>query len=235
MINNLSKSNFSKIALIILIAVLAFLGWMLVFGSENFTSSSKTMPNKTMPSKTMPSKTMPSKTMPPRTVENSTRVPTLITTKKPEPIVIDRTPVPTLIPSDMNKPENFTNHGSLSQKKSSPATLINYETFAEGVEENPQVIDDSNISGKYASAPSGSNAAVNYDDDVNIIPVEGTDLLAAPLADRMYYTNSIANVNRNASQDFRGDIPISYNASYTPFYQSAIYGEPMTINRLGDN
>ena len=55
-----------------------------------------------------------------------------------------------------------------------------------------------------------------------------------PLADRFYYTNSVANVNRNASHDLRGDISIPYNETYTPFYQSAIYGEPLTVNRLGD-
>ena len=36
--------------------------------------------------------------------------------------------------------------------------------------------------------------------------INGTDLLAAPLVDRFHSLNSIANVNRNASQDLRGDI-----------------------------
>ena len=71
-------------------------------------------------------------------------------------------------------------------------------------------------------------------DDVNDIYMEGTDTLAAPLADRMYFTNSIANVNRNASWDLRGDIATTYNDKFTPFNQSTIYGEPMTINRLGN-
>lgn len=89
-----------------------------------------------------------------------------------------------------------------------------------------------------------NDSAINYSTDVpsspsttdvnDIYQVEGTDLLVAPLADRFYNTNSIANVNRNASHDFRGDIPTSYNDNFTPFYQSAIYGEPMTVNRLGD-
>ena len=91
----------------------------------------------------------------------------------------------------------------------------------------------------YATVPStfkGSQPSGETNDDINdVYKVDGTDLLAAPLADRFYYTNSIANVNRNASNDLRGDIAISYNDSYTPFYQSSIYGEPLTVNRLGDS
>ena len=91
----------------------------------------------------------------------------------------------------------------------------------------------------YATVPTnfvGSKPSGETNEDVNeVYKVDGTDLLAAPLADRFYYTNSIANVNRNATHDFRGDIPISYNDNYTPFYQSAIYGEPLTVNRLGDH
>ena len=91
----------------------------------------------------------------------------------------------------------------------------------------------------YASVPSnfkGSQVSGETNDDVNdVYKVDGTDLLAAPLADRFYYTNSIANVNRNASSDLRGDIAISYNDTFTPFYQSSIYGEPLTVNRLGDS
>ena len=91
----------------------------------------------------------------------------------------------------------------------------------------------------YASVPStfkGSQASGETKDDVNdVYKVDGTDLLAAPLADRFYSPNSIANLNRNASSDLRGDIAISYNDTYTPFYQSSIYGEPLTVNRLGDS
>jgi len=91
----------------------------------------------------------------------------------------------------------------------------------------------------YATVPDtfkGSQPSGETNDDVNdVYKIDGTDLLAAPLADRFYYTNSIANVNRNATHDLRGDISIAYNDSYTPFYQSSIYGEPLTINRLGDS
>ena len=44
----------------------------------------------------------------------------------------------------------------------------------------------------------------------------------------MLYTNSIANVNRNASQDLRGDIPLQYDEKYTPFNASTIYGSPLS-------
>ena len=81
-----------------------------------------------------------------------------------------------------------------------------------------------------------TSAKASEDVDINDIytKVEGTDLLTAPLADRFLYTNSIANVNRNASQDFRGDIPIQYDSKLAYFNNSSIYGEPLTINRLGD-
>jgi hypothetical protein len=85
-------------------------------------------------------------------------------------------------------------------------------------------------------------AKVNYTGlvDANpedVLQIEGTDLLTAPLVDNMLYTNSIANTNRNASNDLRGDIPLQFNESYTPFYSSVIYGAPlseraMTLNSL---
>ena len=62
----------------------------------------------------------------------------------------------------------------------------------------------------------------------------GSNLLAAPAADRFYQTNTLANLNRNASYDIRGDIPIKFDPNHTPFYSSAIYGEPKTVNRLCD-
>lgn len=62
--------------------------------------------------------------------------------------------------------------------------------------------------------------------------IKGTDLLASALTDRFNSINSIANVNRNASNDLRGDIEIKYNEKYTPFYSSHIYGEPLHKNKL---
>ena len=76
-------------------------------------------------------------------------------------------------------------------------------------------------------------AKVNYTGlvDANpedVLQIEGTDLLTAPLVDNMLYTNSIANTNRNASNDLRGDLPLQFNESYTPFYSSVIYGAPLS-------
>ncbi len=92
----------------------------------------------------------------------------------------------------------------------------------------------------HGAAPFGSNksedgdfATVKYTGMVDgnpgdVIQIEGTDLLTAPLVDNMLYTNSIANTNRNASQDLRGDISLQFNESYTPFYSSVIYGAPLS-------
>ncbi len=62
----------------------------------------------------------------------------------------------------------------------------------------------------------------------DVLQIEGTDLLTAPLVDNLLYTNSIANTNRNASQDLRGDLPLQFNETYTPFYSSVIYGAPLS-------
>ena len=66
----------------------------------------------------------------------------------------------------------------------------------------------------------------------DVIQIEGTDLLTAPLVDNMLYTNSIANTNRNASQDLRGDLPLQFNDTYTPFYSSVIYGAPLSQKQM---
>jgi hypothetical protein len=138
-----------------------------------------------------------------------------------------------IIPNDFAPvPTNFTggiNYGEANTK----FKPTNKEGFLDTMMKNTNDI----LSGNYAQVNlNKSSTSATTDEDVNDIylKLEGTDFLSAPLADRMYYTNSIANVNRNASQDVRGDIPITYNTSYTPFNQSSIYGEPMTINRLGD-
>ncbi len=97
----------------------------------------------------------------------------------------------------------------------------------------------------HGAAPFGSNqpveegdmATVKYTGMVDgtagdVIQIEGTDLLTAPLVDNMLYTNSIANTNRNASNDLRGDIPLQFNDTYTPFYSSVIYGAPLSQKQM---
>lgn len=95
--------------------------------------------------------------------------------------------------------------------------------------------DDAAAGGDGAAAGDGGDGDVagdNADDGIDNIDLDGTDLLAAPLAERFNSVNSIANVNRNASNDLRGDVPINYICDYTPFYQSHIYGDPLHTNKL---
>jgi len=87
---------------------------------------------------------------------------------------------------------------------------------------------------KYAPISKFSGIPTDKDFDPESLLIDSSNFLCAPICNNLYYTNSIANTNKNASQDIRGDICIKYNANFTPFYQSAIYGEPLTINRLGD-
>ena len=67
---------------------------------------------------------------------------------------------------------------------------------------------------------------VTQDDNEELL-VEGTDALIAASSDRFYSIDTKGQTNRNASNDLRGDLPIAYNEKYTPFNQSAIYGEPL--------
>jgi len=69
-------------------------------------------------------------------------------------------------------------------------------------------------------------------DDVDSKLIDGTENLMAPLATRFQSVNSISNVNRNSSNDLRGDIEIQYDDKFTPFYASHIYGEPLHQNNL---
>ena len=56
-----------------------------------------------------------------------------------------------------------------------------------------------------------------FDDEINI---EGTNLLLSPLIEKIYNQNSVSNVNRNTSNDIRGDIPLKYSTKFTPFYSN---------------
>jgi hypothetical protein len=129
-----------------------------------------------------------------------------------------------------------------TQPSTQAFTNINYEHFenASGVTEtvhgaapfkNNEAVPDT----QYATVKFSGLVDANPED---VLQIEGTDLLTAPLVDNMLYTNSIANTNRNASQDLRGDIPLQFNETYTPFYSSVIYGAPlsqhaMTISKTG--
>jgi hypothetical protein len=113
---------------------------------------------------------------------------------------------------------------------------IKYEKFADvgGIADN--VYGAAPFGGK-SEMDEGDFAKVSYTGLVDgtpgdVIQIEGTDLLTAPLVDNMLYTNSIANTNRNASQDLRGDIPLQFNETYTPFYSSVIYGAPLSEKQM---
>ena len=67
---------------------------------------------------------------------------------------------------------------------------------------------------------------VTQDDNEELV-VEGTDALIAASSDRFYSIDTKGQTNRNASNDLRGDLPVAYDSKYTPFNQSAIYGEPL--------
>jgi hypothetical protein len=129
----------------------------------------------------------------------------------------------------------------IAQPVAQPESKIKYEQFADV----GGIADTVHGAAPFGSKPvmdEGDMAKVNYTGMVDgtpgdVIQIEGTDLLTAPLVDNMLYTNSIANTNRNASQDLRGDIPLQFNDTYTPFYSSVIYGAPlsekqMTIGRI---
>ena len=68
-------------------------------------------------------------------------------------------------------------------------------------------------------------------DEVVDVDIDVDDLIK-PSAERFQSINSISSVNRNASNDLRGDIEIKYNDKFTPFNASHIYGEPLHKNRL---
>ena len=74
----------------------------------------------------------------------------------------------------------------------------------------------------------------NKDFDPASLLIDSSNFLCAPICNNLFYTNSVANVNKNASQDLRGDICVKFNNAGNMFNNSTIYGEPMTINRLGE-
>ena len=145
-------------------------------------------------------------------------------------------PVPSPIEHMNNKEEIVYNAPVESAPK------INYEHFQANVDGIADTVNGAAPFAGKSEMDEGKFATVKYSGLVDakpgdIIQIEGTDLLTAPLVDNMLYTNSIANTNRNASNDLRGDIPLQFNDTYTTFYSSVIYGAPlsqhnMTIGKL---
>ena len=132
-------------------------------------------------------------------------------------------------PQQHNAPEQFVNNKS--------GVNINYEAFQENVSGVADIVRGAAPFGGKQEVYDDNFATVKYSGlvDANpgdVIQIEGTDLLTAPLVDNMLYTNSIANTNRNASNDLRGDIPLQFNDTYTPFYSSVIYGAPLSQKQM---
>lgn len=148
----------------------------------------------------------------------------VVTTPKDSAPVRTSAPVAQPVAAQTTAAEQFSN------------MKINYENFAnaDGVIESahnaaPFKNGEELVDGMYATVKYTGLADGSPND---VIQIEGTDLLTAPLVDNMLYTNSIANTNRNASQDLRGDIPLQFNETYTPFYSSTIYGAPLSQHAM---
>ena len=113
---------------------------------------------------------------------------------------------------------------------------IRYEPFAnvEGVSES---IHGAAPFKNNAPVMEGNYSTVNYTglaeaEPGEVLQIEGTYLLTAPLVDNMLYAKSIAYTSRNASQDLRAEIPLQYNENYTPFYSSTIWGAPLSQHAM---
>lgn len=209
----------SRILMVLALAVLAYLVYITMTGSENFANKSKPAPKQIKKAEHMGCSV------------------------NPQPVVI---PQPMNMAQPIDQPveqveksvENFVAEPQIVYDApiAQPESKIKYEAFADvgGIADTV-----------HGAAPFGGKpeiedvnmAKVNYTGMVDgtpgdVIQIEGTDLLTAPLVDNMLYTNSIANTNRNASQDLRGDIPLQFNDTYTPFYSSVIYGAPLSEKQM---
>ena len=153
---------------------------------------------------------------------------------------IDITPVVTVKPESKliisTTPEIVNTTNIIENLQSQQIPVINYENFASVSGYGDMTHDAAPFKGATVE-DDGKYLTVKYTGLVDgkpgeAVQIEGTDLLTAPLVDNMLYTNSIANVNRNASHDLRGDIPVQFNESYTPFYSSTIYGAPLSQHTM---
>lgn len=134
------------------------------------------------------------------------------------------TPAPPSVPEAFSNfdysVENYDNVSSVADNASQPEAEPVSQEFAEMVSTNnvdaPEVVED------------------DEDDMDNALRVEGTDLLIAAAADRFYSIDVRGQLNRNASNDLRGEPQIPFNSTYTPFHSSAIAGESaIPSGRLG--
>lgn len=131
------------------------------------------------------------------------------------------TPAPEAFSNFDYSVENYDNVSSVADNASQPEAEPVSQEFAEMVSSNnvdaPEVVEEE-----------------EEDDMDNALRVEGTDLLIAAAADRFYSIDVRGQLNRNASNDLRGEPQIPFNSTYTPFHSSAIAGESaIPSGRLG--
>jgi hypothetical protein len=222
----------SRILMILALAVLAYLVFLIMSSQENFKSDMKQNKNSKNKSDNLQNGT-------PKKKEQFNNNTGCNVNPQPEIHHIVQSP----------KQDNFVaasenivynqEKPNVEQKISydeTPKNNIKYEKFADV----GGIADTVNGAAPFGGKPEmdeGDFAKVSYTGMVDgtpgdVIQIEGTDLLTAPLVDNMLYTNSIANTNRNASQDLRGDIPLQFNETYTPFYSSVIYGAPLSQKQM---
>ena len=209
--------SISRGLMLIALFVLAYLVWItMTDSSESFTTSITQPIIKTKDSvmKMFESNRLMSKQENFKTVNPPAEVPQLAAIDK---IIYNETPAPVAPVAEAPK--------------------INYENFEANVDGKTDTVHGAAPFGGKTDMDEGKYAKVSYTGMVDgkpgdVIQIEGTDLLTAPLVDNMLYTNSIANTNRNASNDLRGDIPLQFNDTYTPFYSSVIYGAPLSQKQM---
>ena len=161
------------------------------------------------------------------------------TVKGTKPIKFDIKDLTNMFPKDVNDGKTASNNSPKSDTilQYNPQSNINNVT---GAIFGNMWVDYSNIDGKsiseysYATITDMKGIPSDKENDPASLLIDSSNFLCAPICNNLYYTNSISNVNKNASQDLRGDICIPYNNDGNFFLNSTIYGEPMTINRLGD-
>ena len=219
----------SEILLVLVLIVLAWMVWLLMSGGDKFTNGKK----------------QPKKEHFADTVELPVLKPGRFT---PEQVKVEQERMKPVDIQPVVGPElaKFTNaevqqviqpvaeHVVPEQNSNIP--VIKYEGFANVSGYGDMTHDAAPFKGASVE-DDGKYLTVKYSGLVDgasgeAVQIEGTDLLTAPLVDNMLYTNSIANVNRNASNDLRGDIPVQFNESYTPFYSSTIYGAPLSQHTM---
>lgn len=217
---------------ILLVLVLIILAWMvyLLMSGENFTNSKKQINKENFADTIELPVLKPGRFTPAQAKTDQERM-------KP----VDIQPV---VGPELAKFTNAEVAQSVAQQVAEPVVpeqnsnipVIKYEGFA-NVSGYGDMTHDAAPFKDASVEDDGKYLTVKYTGLVDGTPgeavqIEGTDLLTAPLVDNMLYTNSIANVNRNASQDLRGDIPVQFNESYTPFYSSTIYGAPLSQHTM---